>query len=144
MRLRNASREHGAAHGFPPGIAKRAFPYHISGMSRDDPTDRGPEYPRSEPEIIPPGRTSERELSGVWVHVDERDGVHRVYLKRPGPFSIILALLAIGAIAVAIFLVVASLALIWIPIAVIIVAAFLLSGTIRYYWYRLRDWLAPR
>jgi hypothetical protein len=114
-------------------------------MPNDRYPDHGPERPRSEPEIIPPGRDRPHgELSGIWIRVDERDGVHRVYLKRPGPFSIILALLAIGAIAVAIFLVVASLALIWIPIAVFIVAAFLLSGTIRYYWYRLRDWLAPR
>jgi len=105
-----------------------------------------PERPRSEPEIIPPGHHDgpHGELSGIWIRVDERDGVRRVYLKRPGPFSIILGLLALGAIAVAIFLVVASLALIWIPIAAFIVAAFLLSGTIRYYWYRFRNWLAPR
>jgi hypothetical protein len=113
---------------------------------QDNPWGHGPERPRSEPEIIPPGHRGgpRSEVSGIWIGVDERDGVHRVYLKRPGPFSIILGLVAIGAIAFAIFLLVASLALIWIPIAVFIVAAFLLSGTIRYYWYRFRDWLAPR
>jgi len=108
--------------------------------------DHGPERPRSEPEIIPPGAHDgpQSEISGIWIRVDEHDGVRRVYIKRPGSFQIFLTLLALGAIAVAIFLVVASLALLWIPIAVFIVAAFLLSGTIRYYWYRLRSWLAPR
>lgn len=114
-------------------------------MASTDPTNRGPERPRSEPEIIAPGQDSPRsEVSGIWISVDERDGVRRVYVKRSGMFTVILGLLAIVAVALAAFLVVLSFALIWLPIALFIVAAFLLSGTVRYYWYRFLGWLHGR
>jgi hypothetical protein len=108
--------------------------------------DHGPERPRSEPEIIPPGADGgpQSEFSGIWIRVDERDGVRRVYLKRPGLFSIILTLLGISLIVAVVLVLLAGLMLIWLPLAIIIVGAFLFSGYARYYWYRFSAWLHGR
>jgi len=52
-------------------------------MSTNHPS--GPERPRSEPEIIPPGRDSraERGPGGIWMRVEETDGTQRIYVGRP-------------------------------------------------------------
>ena len=98
-----------------------------------------PEQPRSEPEIIPPhgGDRGRR----VWVSVEDHAGTHRIYVTRPGPLSIILALVVAGLVLAAIVLVLLGAVLIWIPAVILIVGAFLLSGYIRYYWRRFRLWL---
>jgi len=117
----------------------------MMGMANRDDLDRDrPERPRSEPEIIPPSRGGGREgASRIWISVDE-SGRERIYVARPGPFSIILALLFTGIVIAAVVLVLLGVVLFWIPVAIIIVAALILSGTIRYYWRRLRAWAAGR
>jgi hypothetical protein len=103
---------------------------------------RQPEQPRSEPEIIPPDHAERRGNAYIWTSVDERGGTHRIYLARPGPFSIIVALLISGLILGAIVLLLVGLAVIWIPILVFIIAAFLIAGFTRHYWARLKLWAA--
>jgi hypothetical protein len=102
-----------------------------------DPRGR-PECPRSEPEIIPPDRPRGR--GRIWVSADEHTGSHRVYVAQPGPFTIILALAVLGLIALVMLIVLLSVALIWIPLVVVLVAAFVLTM----YWRRFRLWLARR
>ena len=113
----------------------------------DDQSSRRPEQPRYEPEIIPPGRDERRGRGGgdayVWTSFDDR-GTHRIYVARPGPFSIIVALILAGLVLAAIVLLLAGLVLFWIPVVVLVVAALLLSGYVRYYWRRLRFWMAQR
>jgi Flp pilus assembly protein TadB len=108
-------------------------------MSRDENPGRGPEWPRSEPEILTPGRAS-RGPAGLFVRIEERDGVRRVFIARPGLPSIILALLIIGLIAAIVFLVLAGVVLVWIPVLIIGIVLALLSGAIRYRWQRLQAW----
>ena len=113
-------------------------------MSSDQNPDRNPERPRVEPEIIPPVREERapRGPAGIWMRVDERDGVRRVYIARPSLPSIILGLLIVGLIAAAVFLVLAGLVLLWIPIVIGGVILALLSGSIRQNWRRLQAWWA--
>ena len=110
----------------------------------DDPSSRSPERPRSEPEIIPPGRPAGDGDGFVWTAIDERGETHRIYVARPGPFSVIVALFLAGLALAAVVLVLLSIALFWIPVVIFIIAAFLLSGYIRYYWRRLRYWAIGR
>lgn len=98
-----------------------------------------PQNPRSEPEIIPPGQTGGR-ARGVWVTVNDQAGEHRVYVAQPGPFTIILVLAIIGLIAAVALIVLLSLALIWIPLVMALILAFVASM----YWQRFRHWRARR
>jgi hypothetical protein len=105
-------------------------------MSNDRYPDRGPERPRQEPEIIPPeiippGRESRDRLSSIFMRFEERDGVHRVYIARPGIGSIILGLLLIGLIAGVAFLIVAGLIILWVPILIGGILLALLSAAFR-------------
>jgi hypothetical protein len=104
--------------------------------------DRGPERPKSEPEIIPPGREPRggRGFESIFIRVDERDGVRRIYLAQPGPGTIALGLLILGLIAAALVLVLAGVVLIWLPILVGGILLALLVGALRYRWHRLRGW----
>jgi hypothetical protein len=100
----------------------------------DDPARRRPrpqgEKPAAEPEIIPPdkpdGRSSRR-ASRVWVSVDDGRG-HRFFFAKPSPWSIALGLLGLG-VAVAVALVVLlGLFVLWLPVAGVLVAAFLVTS----------------
>lgn len=115
-------------------------------MSDNNPLDRGPERPRQEPEIIPPGRDGgpDADLSAIWIRVEERDGVRRVYLKRPGPFSILLGLAMIGLVAAVVLVLLAGIVLIWIPVVVAVILFALFSVSLRSYWQRLQLWWAGR
>ena len=113
-------------------------------MSNDERSSR-PERPRSEPEIIPPGRGGRRDGRGyVWTATDEHGGTQRIYVAQPGPFAIIAALVIAGLVLAGIVLLLLGLVLFWIPVIVLVVAALLLVGYIRYYWRRLRHWAASR
>jgi hypothetical protein len=104
--------------------------------------DRSPERPRSEPEIIPPDRDRDGGFSAVWMRVDERDGVRRVVIARPGLPSILLGLLIAGLIAAAILVVVAGAVLLWLPILVGGILLALLAGGVRHRWHRFKAWWA--
>ena len=117
-------------------------------MSRDD-SHRGPEQPRSEPEIIPPGRDQRGPRGGgsfdsAWLGIDERDGVRRVYLKRPSIWAIVLALLVVGVVAGLVLLVLAGLVLFWVPVVAVVILLTIVSAAMRSRWHQLRLWWANR
>src|SRR5262249_55634099 len=87
-------------------------PHYVMPMN-----DRPLEQPRSEPEIIPPGvdERSRRESAGLWLRIEEHDGVRRVVITQPGPAAIVLGVMILCLIAGIAFLVVAGLLLFWIP-----------------------------
>lgn len=110
-------------------------------MSSNQFPDRGPERPRAEPEIIPPGADDRfrRGPAGLWMSIDASNGAQRIFIARPGLGSIILGLIVIGFVVAVVFLVLAGIVLLWIPIVVGGILLALLSGTIRRYWWRFRQ-----
>jgi hypothetical protein len=108
----------------------------------NDSNDRGPEKPRSEPEIIPAGCDSHppRGPMGIWMHVDENGGVPRVDFKPPGPAAIIFGLLVLSLLAAVAFLAMAGFFLFWMPIVLAGILLALGAAAIRYRWRRLRAW----
>jgi hypothetical protein len=101
------------------------------------------EQPRYEPEIIPPGEDARRRggFESVFIHVEEGpDGIRRVSLKRPGPFTIVLILLGIGLAVALVFVVLSALVLLWIPIVIVGILFAMFSGTARQTWRRVRSW----
>ncbi len=118
----------------------------MTPMSRNDDPDRGPERPRFEPEIIPPGRDdgARGDASWTWIRIEGRGGTRRVTITRPSLPSIILGLLVLGLIAAVVVVVLAGVVLIWIPIVVGGILLALLSGSIRTHWRRLQGWWASR
>jgi len=109
-------------------------------MSNHEP----PERPRSEPEIIPPGRERADSQSRVYVWVADREGMRRASVPVPGPFTIFLALALVTLVAGVIVLVVLGAVLIWLPIFVLAVGALLIAAAVRQYWWRFRRWLSAR
>ena len=108
-----------------------------------DPSQRAgaeptPELPRNEPEIIPPGYRGQPPGGGVFIYVDEDGNTRRATFKAPGPLVIITVLLVVGLIAAIVLVALLGLVLIWIPVVVVMIAALVLSGTIRAWWRRLR------
>lgn len=90
----------------------------------DDDADR-PERPRTEPEIIPPGRngpqTDWRRSPWSGGAFGQTHTTHRVYVTRLGPFGFALIILAIAAIVALITIAVLGAVLIWIPVVVAVV-----------------------
>jgi hypothetical protein len=88
-----------------------------------------PEWPRVEPEIIPPDRSGRQ---SDWARAPWHGGPftrapHRVYITRLGPFGVALLLLAIAAAVVMLVIAVLGALLFWIPIvavAVLVAAVF--------------------
>ena len=103
------------------------------------------EAARSEPEIIPPEKSGPKDrMHRIWISMDEQDGTRRIYVAQPGPFTIVLALAVLALIAAVMLIVLLSVALIWIPVVIVLISAFVLSVAFRQYWARLRNWLARR
>lgn len=100
------------------------------------------ERPRVEPEIIPPGAQSrQRGFDSLFVRVEEGDdGIRRIYLKKPGPFTIALILLAAGTLGVLFFVLLAGLMILWIPLVVIGILFAMFSGSARDWWSRVTGW----
>lgn len=111
-------------------------------MSSDQVPNRGPERPRAEPEIIPPGADDgmRRGPAGIWMRIDARDGAQRIFIARPGLGSVILGLVMIGFVAAVVLLVLAGIVLLWVPILVGGILLALLSGAIRRRWRQLQVW----
>ena len=98
-----------------------------------DPTEsigRGPqpETPRSEPEILPPDHARGQARARTWTASGARG---RVFVARPGPFTLILALLVIGFVAALALILLLGLVVLWVPILVAGIIAALFSGAIR-------------
>jgi hypothetical protein len=94
-------------------------------MRSDDVSER-PEKP--EPEIIPPDRPGAR--SHVWVSIDA-NGRRGVYIGKPGPLNIALALFVIGLIIGAILILFLGFVLLAIPIVVLIALILVASALFR-------------
>jgi len=103
-------------------------------MSDQRPAPQG-EQPRSEPEIIPPGRDDWRGHRS-WPFVGQQ-GTHRIYVTRLGPFSTFLLIGAIGLVAALLLIIVLGAFLLWIPIVVLVLAIAIISGLLRGYFRRL-------
>ena len=88
------------------------------------------EKPRAEPEIIPPGDLDGRPMRDRY-HFDVHGGSQRIYVTRLGPFGIVVLGLLIALIAAVIPIVLLGALLIWIPVAVLFVAAAVVSGLLR-------------
>jgi hypothetical protein len=80
--------------------------------------DNNSKRPRSEPEIIPPGK---QPYSSVWVSRPER-GSHRFHVTRLGPFGILLLAAIIGAILMLALVLLLGFVLIWIPLIAALIA----------------------
>src|SRR5271157_4613799 len=102
-----------------------------------DPTDSDfrdqPRRPAAEPEIIPPDhpgpqRTGDRRTT--WT-VDEAGRSYRIFVAKPSPFAMVLALIGLGAaLAIVIFLVL-GLFLLWVPVLGIVLCGLVLSALLR-------------
>lgn len=111
------------------------------------------EYPRTEPEILPPrGSAGQRSREGsregarfdsLFVRIEEGpDGIRRIQLKRLGPFAIIAILCGIGLAVALVFLVLSALMLLWIPVLVLGILIALFSGGTTHYWRRIRGFFS--
>jgi len=89
--------------------------------------------PRTEPEIIPPGRFDGRSTRNLHVSIDA-DGTRRIYVARLGPFGIFMLALVIAVLTAAILILLLSAVLIWIPIVALLVAGTIISGPLRRYF----------
>lgn len=84
-----------------------------------------PEWPRVEPEIIPPQRSGRQSdwHRAPWRGDPFPHASHRVYITRLGPFGGVLLLLAIAAILAILMVAVLGAVLFWIPIVAVAVLA---------------------
>ena len=100
-------------------------------MHEEKPRDSLPEQPNVEPEILPPDGSNAHFRGrgpGVFIFMDRLGHSRRVTFAPPGPLAIILAILAIGAAATAVLVVLLGFVLVWVPISLGLVAAVLLLG----------------
>jgi len=88
------------------------------------------EWPRVEPEIIPPDRSGRQSdwARAPWHGGQSTRATHRVYITRLGPFGVALLLLAIAAVVTMLLIAVLGALLFWIPIAA---AAVLVAAVFR-------------
>jgi hypothetical protein len=106
-------------------------------MVHEYPRDPVPEKPSVEPEVLPPEDSTSQWRGrgpGVFVFMDRFGQTRRVSFTPPGPLAIILALLAAGAIAALVLVVLLGLVLLWIPISLTVVGAVLAAG----FWRRFK------
>jgi uncharacterized membrane protein YoaK (UPF0700 family) len=85
----------------------------------------GRKRPQSEPEIIPPGQQPNSE---VWAS--------EIYVRKVGPFEIILWVMIVGAVLTLIATLLFGLFLIMIPLAVALIAIAIVSAVMRGYFRR--------
>ncbi len=117
-------------------------------MSYTDPTKPPVERPRVEPEIIPPSasrRSGRGSFENLFVRIEEGDdGIRRVQIKKLGPFTLALILLGAGLAVGIVFLLLAGLVLLWIPIVIIGILFALFSVSARDMWGRVQGWFGGR
>ena len=104
------------------------------------PDDSRPERPSQPPEIIPPDG-DEPFARGMpprmFVFVDREGRTRFANFRPPGPLTLLLALVIIGAISASIVVLLLGFVLVWIPAAVLVVAGLAFSGQIRTFWRRI-------
>lgn len=97
-------------------------------MPRRGPVE--PEYPRSEPEIIPPGRERMRAYGSEWFSTGPR-GTGRVFIARFGTWRILGIVLAIGLVAGVVLALVLGALLITVPIIGLLVVIGVIASQLR-------------
>ncbi len=113
----------------------------MNDMTKHDLDRTRVEYPRAEPEILPPrGRSREgARFDSLFVRIEEgEDGIRRVHLKRPGPFTIAALLCGAGLAVALALLVLSALMLLWIPVLIFGILIALFSGSATHYWRRIK------
>ena len=113
-------------------------------MSNDVTPGREPERPRVEPEIIAPGENF-RPRGGrdnIFMQFGGGDSVHRIFIARPGWPAIIAALLIFGLFAAIVFVILAGIVVLWIPIVILGILAAIVPATARMYWGRIKGFLS--
>jgi hypothetical protein len=86
--------------------------------------------PAVEPEIIPPDRPAarpNRNQTRAWITLKTRQGSYD-YVGTPGPLAIMLALLALGGLAVVVLLILLGTFLVLIPLLVVLVGVLIVSA----------------
>ena len=92
----------------------------------------GRKRPQPEPEIIPPGQQPD---SDIWVSESVRR-THRVYVRKVGPFEIILWMMIVGAVLTLIAALLLGFFLIVIPIMAALIILAIVSAVVRGYFHR--------
>ena len=90
-----------------------------------------PERPRHEPEIIPPDRDSARGSAWPPSHGFNQRRSERIYVTRIGPLGFALLMLVVGLFAGVLLLALIGAALIWIPIAAVLLIIAAIAGVLR-------------
>ena len=90
-----------------------------------------PEVPRHEPEIIPPDRDSGRSSAWPPSHGYNQRRGQRIYVKRIGPLGFALLMLIVGLFAGVLLLALIGAALIWIPVAAVLLIIAAIAGVLR-------------
>ena len=93
----------------------------------------GPEQPRVEPEIIPPGEGDVRPRRGGSPMFEGR-GTQRIYVARLGPFGFAMVSLVAALIPALALLVVVGAFVILIPLAGALLAIAVFVGLLRVFW----------
>ena len=102
------------------------------------PRQKPPEYPRVEPEIIPPEQSHPRAYRSEadWLFDQRRSG--RIFVARIGPWSIMGIVLLIGLVAGATLAILLGTLLIAVPIVGLLIAAAMISNALRSHSQRPR------
>jgi hypothetical protein len=92
-----------------------------------------PEFPRVEPEILPPDHSSRARPPGWGGDSSFRQmyGTQRVYMTRLGPFSIALMLFAFAALTAVILFALIGAVLLWLPVVALFVVAAIVARAFR-------------
>jgi uncharacterized membrane protein len=95
-----------------------------------------PEYPKVEPEIIPPAhsQTYSRTRQPSWgtaADFRQMGGTQRVFVTRLSPFSIAIMLLAFAVLTAAILLALIGAVLLWLPAVALVVGAVIVARVFR-------------
>ncbi|HET9904117.1 MAG TPA: hypothetical protein VFQ27_10510 [Xanthobacteraceae bacterium] len=106
---------------------------YIATMNSDHRHTGEPEWPRSEPEIIPPARARERQDEDVFVFI--RGEGRRATFAPPGPLSFVLAFVIAGLLLAGILLLAFGIIVIVVPVVAVTAAALIgylyLRGALR-------------
>lgn len=95
-------------------------------MPRQRPIE--PEEPRSEPEILPPPHARRNPYRAEWYAASDS---RRIFVARPGPWSLFAVALLIGLIAGATLAILLGTLLIVVPIVAALIAGMMLSNALR-------------
>jgi len=94
----------------------------------DQPHRQQGDTPRNEPEVFPPGTPIRPRRRDAF---DEAQFTQRIYVRKLGPFSLILLVAAIAIVAVVVLALLLGAFLISIPVIMFLVAVAMIAGVLR-------------